>query len=91
MYNDAALLDCPIVGIFPVEMRGDPTVKVHGDGNHAREMKGHAPAKRGFMKGLLRKAAEILDKKPVPPGRDDSAANLIAGKRPPLKCHNSKP
>jgi len=39
-------------------MRGDPTVKVHGDGNHAREMK-VTPRKKGFMKGLLRKAAEI--------------------------------
>ena len=51
-------------------------------------MKGHTPAERGFMKGLLGKGTEILQEEPVSPGRDDSTAHLIARKRPPLKRYN---
>jgi hypothetical protein len=53
-------------------------------------MKGHSPAQNGFVEDLFGKRPEIFDQKSVPARRKDSAADLVAGKRPSLKGNDFK-
>ena len=80
-----ALLDRPVVGIAPVQVRRGAAEEIHAHRDAAREMEGHAPAPGGVVQRLARNRPEVLQQKTVTARREDAAADLVPRQFLPLE------